>query len=49
MRLGVVGETLDEGAGCRDPLQRGGVEFDARSVPGDGDDVLGAQGCGADQ
>ena len=48
VRLGVVGEAFDERAGCRDPRERGGVEFDAGAVAGDGDDVLGAQGCGAD-
>ena len=48
VRLGVVGETLDEGAGCRDPHHRGGIELDARAVTGDGDDVLGAQRRGAD-
>ena len=48
MRLGVVGEPLDERAGGRDARHRGGVEFDARAVAGDGDDVVGAQGCGAD-
>ena len=29
-------------------IERGGVEHDARAVAGDGDDVLGAQGRGAD-
>ena len=48
VRLGIVGEALDERAGCRDPLERGGVELDARAVAGDGDDVFGAQGCCAD-
>ena len=48
VRLRVVGETLDETAGCRDPRHRGGIEFDARAVARDRDDILGAQGCGAD-
>ena len=48
VRLGVVGEALDERAGCRDPLERGGVELDARAVAGDGDDVVGAQRVRAD-
>ena len=45
VRLGIVGESLDERAGCRDPLERGGVEHHAGAVPSDGDDIVGAQGC----
>ena len=48
VRLGVVGEALDESAGCRDPHHRGGVELDARAVAGDGDDVFGTQRRRAD-
>ena len=48
MASGEEREPLDERAGCRDALHRPGVDHDARSLAGDGDDIFRAERRGAD-